>query len=207
MIKKLSIILTIIALLQSCATIQKTYYAKNSISIFQNNKEIKVVNNKTINLDKKEFSLRFLIKQNSIPIKSEEFNYARVSFFTNKQAFLKVGNEKDGEHHCFTPGMSAATGEKGAIKNMAINIAEYDYKGHYALYYKEENRKTVNHISSKNNFSLLELPINKIKIDTTYLEMENIKMEELYIAFFIDKNYNNTIEEGELTKIILDFKL
>lgn len=200
--KKHLIIIIIAITVQSCSVVSKKNSIEDKITITQNKKVLKVVEGRNILLDRKEFSLQFLIKKNKKLIKQNNFNYARVAFFTNKEAYLNVENNKEGDYHCFTPWMSTATDKNGSYKNVIINKKKYDYKGHIALYYKEKNKKTANLISEHKDYVRLELLMERIEENV----IKDTSVSELYVAFYIDKNYDNKIDKGELTKFTLKFR-
>lgn len=47
---------------------------------------------------------------------------------------------------------------------------------------------------------------NGFYYDNQEVKLADIKFNEFYIAFLIDKNFNGIIDEGELTKITIKIK-
>ena len=203
---RLAFILTLtLVLVQACKT-SKTANGnkkntKNGLIIFQNGVETSVNNlSETIEIDKKEFSLRFYNKK--YDSENKEFHSAQIAAFVDKSEFdkVKVGLSK-ADIPCFEPGSGMAPDKSGKYETLIFN----NNGDHYTIYENPESER-LNLLEDSGKFLKLEFEINSLYYDTMEVKMTDTKLKEFYIAFLIDRNLNGTIDKGELKKLTFKIK-
>ncbi|MDB4161776.1 hypothetical protein N9772_05365 [Bacteroidia bacterium] len=79
--------------------------------------------------------------------------------------------------------------------------------GFHYLYYKNDKDRTVKLIERADNLLKLDFEINNFTIGEGSLNgIEDIPTDQFYLAIYIDRNLNNTIDKGELFKCKLVFR-
>ncbi|WP_192349344.1 hypothetical protein [Algoriphagus sp. Y33] len=203
---RLAFILTLtLVLVQACKT-SKTANGnkkntKNGLIIFQNGVETSVNNlSETIEIDKKEFSLRFYNKK--YDSENKEFHSAQIAAFVDKSEFdkVKVGLSK-ADIPCFEPGSGMAPDKSGKYETLIFNN-----NGHHYTIYENPESERLNLLEDSGKFLKLEFEINSLYYDTMEVKMTDTKLKEFYIAFLIDRNLNGTIDKGELKKLTFKIK-
>ncbi|WMJ72819.1 hypothetical protein RCC89_06540 [Cytophagaceae bacterium ABcell3] len=201
---RLSLILAI-TLTQACKTLKTTSGNKqtNSIAltIFQSGKETPVKNySETIEIYKKEFSLRFFNKK--YDSENKKFYSAQIAAFMEKAEFDKI---KEGmltsDLPCFEPGSGMAPYRSGKYESLIFN----NNGSHYAFYENSESKR-LNLLEDSGEYPKLEFEINSLFYDNNEVNMTDTELEEFYIAFFIDKDLNGKIDKGELYKLTVRVK-
>ncbi|MDR7130586.1 hypothetical protein J2X69_002942 [Algoriphagus sp. 4150] len=203
---RLAFILTLtIVLVQACKTSKRTNgnkkNTKNGLIIFQNGVETSVNNlSETIEIDKKEFSLRFYNKKYN-PEKNK-FYSAQIAAFVDKSEFdkVKVGLAKI-DLPCFEPGSGMAPDKSGKYETLIFNN-----NGHHYTIYENPESERLNLLEDSGKFLKLEFEVNSLYYDTMEVMMTDTKLKEFYIAFLIDRNLNGTIDKGELKKLTFKVK-
>ena len=174
---------------------------KNGLIIFQNGVETSVNNlSETIEIDKKEFSLRFYNKK--YDSENKEFHSAQIAAFVDKSEFdkVKVGLSK-ADIPCFEPGSGMAPDKSGKYETLIFNN-----NGHHYTIYENPESERLNLLEDSGKFLKLEFEINSLYYDTMEVKMTDTKLKEFYIAFLIDRNLNGTIDKGELKKLTFKIK-
>ena len=196
---RLAFILTLtLVLVQACKT-SKT--ANGNKKNTKNGVETSVNNlSETIEIDKKEFSLRFYNKK--YDSENKEFHSAQIAAFVDKSEFdkVKVGLSK-ADIPCFEPGSGMAPDKSGKYETLIFNN-----NGHHYTIYENPESERLNLLEDSGKFLKLEFEINSLYYDTMEVKMTDTKLKEFYIAFLIDRNLNGTIDKGELKKLTFKIK-
>jgi len=204
-LRLITILTLVIGLTDSCRTLKEGKGNKGSfttqLTVFQNGTE-RTINDlsETIEIDKKEFSLRFYNKK--YDSENKKFYSAQIAAFIDKSVFdnLKVGLSKS-ELPCFEPGSGMATDRRGKYKSLIFNNS-----GHHYTMYENTESKRLNLLEETRKLLKLEFEINSLYYDNKEVEMTKTDLKEFYIAFLIDKNLNGTIDKGELNKLTIKIK-
>ncbi len=162
---------------------------QNNVTIYQDGKEFEVKGDTIpINLKNKKFSIRFYV---------EEEKGSMISFFADKDAFLKVGSEKEGELHCFAYGTAGALRYPGDIPD-TYNMSKegmYGYIKHYDLY-----QQLLKLPSQDKNLVRKEFAIASLEGET----MKNNFLENVYFVLY-PKSGDAIIDKKLMTKVSLRF--
>ena len=81
-------------------------------------------------------------------------------------------------------------------------------KGYHYLYYKSEVDRRLTLIDKVDEWLKLDFEINNFTIDKggSLNVIEDILIDQFYLAIYIDRNLNNTIDKGELFKCKVVFR-
>ena len=174
---------------------------KTQLTVCQNGKEIEIDQfSKTIEIAREKFSLKFYNKKNDSGNKN--LYVARLAVFKDKSEFDKIEQGKSkSDVPCFRKGTELA-----ADRNDKYETLYLDNEGHHYLTYTNSCNNRVNLLGELNGLLKLEFEINGFYLDNKDVKMADIKFNEFYIAFLIDKNFNGIIDEGELNKISIKIK-
>lgn len=166
----------------------------DKISLIQKNLIIEIQDiSDVVHLKKEAFSIRF--KQNLTPVESEDLFICQVAVLDNPEdtAQIMKGVLVDNIEY-FSPGTGMATG------------SSYDYlfvsnTGHHYLFYEDNKHKRLTIIGQQGNQYEFEWKIKglydfEIEKDIPFSKMN---VQELYFVIFINKNRNQTVDEGEYT--------
>lgn len=202
---KTTLLLTLVILLVQACKKLKSSQGKGGVTteliIFQNGQETAVKSSsETVEIDKKEFALRFFNKRYNT--ESKEFYSAQIAAFIVKSEFdkVKIGMSKS-DLPCFEPGSGMAPDRSGKYESLIFNIS-----GHHYTIYENSESKRLNLLNDSGKLLKLEFSISSLYYDDTDVKMSDTKLEEFYIAFLIDRNLNGTIDKGELTKLTIKIK-
>jgi len=203
---KTTLILTLLVIfMQGCKTLKNSKgKEENSITkltIYQNGVETTIISPyETVEIDKKEFSLRFY--NNRYNSESKEFYSAQIAAFINKSELdkVKIGISKS-DLSCFEPGSGMAPYRSGKYESLIFNNSAH----HYTIYENSESKR-LNLLDDSEKLLKLEFEINSLYYDNTEVRMSDTKLDEFYIAFLIDRNLNGIIDKGELNKLTIKIK-
>lgn len=193
-------------LIQSCKTVNfDTATNENfdiQLSVFQNGSEHPISNlSETIEIDKKEFSLRFYNKK--YDSKNSKFYSAQIAAFTDKSEFDKIRTGLSiTELPCFEPGSGMAPDLSGKYESLIFKNSGHNY----APYENSESKRLNLLKESVGGLLKLEFEINALYYNSKDVKMTKIELKEFYIAFLINKNLNGKIDEGELIKLTIKIK-
>lgn len=171
------------------------------VSFFQNDVEtILKKKTQTIEIEKHPFALRFYNKRYNPEAK--EFYAAQVAAFRDKSDLdqVNVGMLKS-DVASFRPGTGMAPGENGKYESLI-----FDNAAHHYLVYENTDSKRLDLLDKSGEFLKLEFKINGFFMNKKEIKMTDTEIEEFYLAILIDRNLNDTIEEGELTKLTIRIK-
>jgi len=131
------------------------------------------------------------------------YHAARLAAFTDANLYesIKVGDNAS-QIIVFRMGTGMAADTNNQYSNLILNS-----KAHHYLPYDKNNSELsrVKLVSEKEDGLMeLEFPISKI-FSGQEIAVEEINNMEINIVLFIDRNLNNTIDNGELSKAILSF--
>lgn len=180
------------------SSFKKLSISDNNVSIYQDGKETVVKNNDEVLIRKDKFAVRFSNK--AYNSSAEKYYAAQVAAFIDKSELHKINiGMETTEISCFEPGTGMASYSFG------YDALIFNKSGHHYLYFETKSDKRVNLISEKKGILRLEFPIEKFMINKEYFKISDVKMNEFYLAIFIDSNLNSIIDEGELTKLTIKF--
>jgi len=192
-------------LAEACKSPKSGKANKNSINsqltVFQNGSEISVGKPyESIEIEKNEFALRFYNKK--YDSENKKFYSAQIAAFIDKSEFdkIKTGLSKT-DLPCFEPGSGMAPDRSGKYESLIFNNSGH----HYATYENSESKR-LNLLKESNGLLKLEFEIKALYYDSKEVTMAETELEEFYLAFFIDKNLNGTIDNGELNKLTIKIK-
>tara|TARA_Y100000766_G_C18724034_1_gene515419 strand:- start:177 stop:809 length:633 start_codon:yes stop_codon:yes gene_type:complete len=203
---RIIIILTIVtSFTQACKTLKLGNKNKESfaseLTVFQNDSEYPINDFlETIEIDRKEFSLRFHNKK--YDSENKKFYSAQIAAFTEKSEFnkLKTGMSKS-DLPCFEPGSGMAPNRSGKYESLIFKSS-----GHHYTVYENSESKRLNLLNESGDLLKLEFEINSLYYNSKEVKMTETDLKEFYVAFLIDKNLNGTIDKGELNKLIIKIK-
>lgn len=193
-------------LIQSCKTVNFDKATNENfdiqLSVFQNGSEHPISNlSETIEIDKKEFSLRFYNKK--YDSKNSKFYSAQIAAFTDKSEFDKIRTGLSiTELPCFEPGSGMAPDLSGKYESLIFKNSGHNY----APYENSESKRLNLLKESDGGLLKLEFEINALYYNSKHVKMTKIELKEFYIAFLINKNLNGKIDEGELIKLTIKIK-
>jgi hypothetical protein len=173
----------------------------SELLIFQNGVEKTVGGfNETIEIDRKEFSLRFYNKR--YDAENDKFYSAQIAAFIDKTEFdsIRVGIAKS-DLPCFEPGSGMAPSKSGKYESLIFKNS-----GHHYTTYENSDSKRLKLLEDKGDLLKLEFEITSLYYDSKKIKMKNTKLNEFYIAFLIDANLNGMVDEGELHKVTIKVK-
>ena len=172
---------------------------KENIVIHQQNNEIILQSESQINIKREKFSIRFSNKAYNSSLK--EFNATQIAAFLDKSELskIKIGVSVN-DIPCFAPGTGMAPSENGFYESIT-----FENSAHHYLFYENQNDRRVNLINENKNILRLEFPVNKFNLNGKDVKIEKTKLSEFYLAIFIDSNFNDIIDMGELTKVTVEF--
>ena len=149
----------------------------------------------TIEVERKEFSLRFFHKK--YDSENNKFYAVQIAAFTDKHELdkIKLGMFKT-DLPCFITGSGMAPYSSGKYETLIFNNS-----GHHYIFYENSDSKRVNLIKNKGTLLQLEFEINALYYNNKEVKMKNTNLNEFYLAFYIDKNLNGIIDIDELNKI------
>ena len=205
LLRPIFILTLLITLTQACKNSKTTNTTQETdskkLTIFQNNTEIPIKNlSESVEIERKKFSLRFYNKKYNS--ENKEFYSAQIVAFIDKAEFdkIKIGISKS-ELPCFEPGSGMAPARSGKYESLIFNNS-----GHHYTFYENSESKRLKLIDDSEELLKLEFEINSLYYDNKEVKMENTELKEFYIAFFIDRNLNGTIDKGELSKLTIKIK-
>lgn len=206
-VKRITILTLVIGLTQACGTSKERKANKESFStqltVFQDGTEHPINNfSETIEVDRKKFSLRFYNKR--YDSKNEKFYAAEITAFTDKSQFDKLGiGVPIADIPCFESGSGMAPDRSGKYESLIFNNEGNNY-----TFYEDAQSKRLNLLKDTGGLLRLEFEINSLYFypDGKKVSMSQTNLKEFYIAFFIDKNLNGTIDKGELNELTIKIK-
>jgi hypothetical protein len=171
------------------------------ITIYQDDTEVEVGSEEQeIQIRRAKFAIRFSSKRYNSS--KEQFYAAQIAAFLDKSELSKINEGMSTEDiSCFEPGSGMATGSNGFYESIIFNNA-----GHHYLYFENKKERRVNLISENNGILRLEFPITKLYINEKDVTLEQADVSEFYLAILIDRNLNNVIDKGEVTKLTIKIK-
>jgi len=197
--KKEYLILLGVIFLYSCSASKKMQSKPNVQDVFfvQKGKKKLVKANDQLTVAKAPFSLQFHGKRYA----ENEYNPIRIAALSNQSVYDKVavGQEKNALAN-FGP----ATGLAGAKQGYsALFINDY---GHHYLYYENEQHRRLKLLNDYGDHLFFEFPISKFFIDEMFYDIEKAPISTLYLVIFIDRNSDEIMDAGELTKLVLQLE-
>ena len=205
-ILKLITILTLtFGLTQACKTSKVNKGVRGSdkaqLIVYQNGNEYAINDfSESIEIERREFSLRFLNKR--YDSKNKKFYSAQIAAFTDKSEFdkIKTGLSKT-DLPCFEPGSGMAPNKSGKYESLIFNNS-----GHHYTTYENSDSKRLNLLKESGELLNLEFEVNSLYYSSKEVKMIETDLKEFYMAFLIDKNLNGTIDSGELNKLTIKIK-
>jgi hypothetical protein len=184
------------------------------IYIYQNKTEQVVTEQESeIHIEKAPFKIRFYNSTYSI----DKHNSTQIAVFLNDSEFNKIKtNTPIKDVPCFGPGTGYAMYADGTDKDLLFENHNH-YLGHHYLFYENESSRRVNLLEDYGDFLKLEFEVNQFHIrnsnnglqtrDTIIKKnIPEVDITKFYLAILIDNNLNDTINDGELHKLIVNFK-
>jgi hypothetical protein len=170
------------------------------IAIYQDDTETEARNEEEIQIRRAKFAIRFSSKRYNSS--KEQFYAAEIAAFLDKSELTKINEGMSTEDiPCFEPGSGMATASNGFYESIIFNNA-----GHHYLYFETKKDRRVNLISENNGMLRLEFPITNLFLNEKDIKLEKTNLPEFYLAILIDRNLNNVIDKGELTKLTIKIK-
>jgi hypothetical protein len=201
----ITILTLVIGFTQACKTLKVGKGNKEGFTtqlyVFQNGTEHPIINfSETIEIDRKEFSLRFYNKK--YDSENKKFYSAQIAAFTDKSEFDKLKTDISKSNlPCFELGSGMAPDRSGKYESLI-----FKNNGHHYTTYENSESKRLNLLKDLGELLKLEFEINSLYYDSKEVKMTETDLKEFYIAFLIDKNLNGTIDKGELNMLIIKIK-
>lgn len=192
--------LVAVVMLAGCASQGGWTEQDKAVFIKQGDRMIKLEElESSLTLNPAPFSIVFTNRPYNF--KAKQFYAAQIGATKNKAAYDPVTEgQSSGSVPFFRLGTGMAAGEGNRYTSLILND-----EGHHYLGYGENNDTRLNLIKRKANGLLeLEFPIEQIS-DGSEMPVSEIAGRELYLLIYMDRNLNNTIDRGELRKVILQF--
>ncbi len=153
--------------------------------------------NVDITLEKKKFEIRFMLR----PYNEKENNVLRVAASATNEIFEKIHRgDKINDVEFFAPGTGMAA-DDGGYTSIFI-----DDKAHHYLYYSNEEDRRAKLIFRQNDLLLLEWQVSSFTMGRKESPFEKSGLQRFYLVIVNDINNNNTIDPGELNKVVITFK-
>jgi len=193
---KIHLLLVGIILLASCSGTKRLASKSNITDVFllQNGQTMKVQENDQKTIAKAPFSLRFYGKRYT----DDDFKAILVAAISDATTFDKVSV---GMHQNEFANFGPATGLAGTpLGYDALFINDY---GHHYLFYKNEQEHRLELLKKDGVNMFFEFHIPKFFIDDTFYDIADTPISTLYLVIFNDRNGDEIMDAGELTKLKL----
>jgi hypothetical protein len=153
-----------------------------------------------INVDREPFALTFFQRPYNNG-SDDNYHALRIAVVLDRQLLnsVQVGGALD-EIPMFQRGSGLAA-EPGGYSSLHISEA-----GHHYVYYQnaaKHRAQLVEHLY--NGFLKLSFPVNEITLYGKTYTLADAPTEVMFFTIVIDRNLDNVIQEGELTKIEVVF--
>lgn len=165
--------------------------AQNKVQIYQNEIALEISpKTKKVKIKKNSFAFRFYQKSYS---EAEEYAI-HLAAFSDKAEWkkLKAGTHKN-QTTCFRTGSSRAGYNDKPYPSLLIE----NNSSHY-LYYENENSKRLKLLDEKGAYLWLEFEVDKLEYEGKINLVAESQLSQIYIAVWIDRNLNETIDTEEL---------
>ncbi len=171
------------------------------ITVVQDDKETIITeDHQKVYVNKREFAIRFFHKKYDT-INNKSYN-AKLSAFLDKRYLYQAETDLAVEYiPFFKPGTGMA-----ARRKQGYDCLYFNNRANHYLFYKTEDDKRLYLLDEVDGYAHFEFPINQFFIDKKRQAIKSVPFSEFFIILFIDKNLNEIIDEGELTKLTIAFK-
>ncbi len=171
------------------------------LKIMQDGKEYAILSTEqNIKLAKDKFEIIFNLKKDDDI--AEKYFAARIVADIDSDIFKQFEPKKKFEE---VPSLVAGTSMAGP-KDAPYNCIFFDDQAHHYIFYNNEDEKRANLISKENNLLQLGFDIENYCMQDFEINISNSNFEAIYMVFFIDKNLNEIVEEGEYAKLKITFE-
>lgn len=189
-----------ILLFSSCSSNKISQSRLNTVILVQDGKQTKLKKvNHVVTIDADKFALRFFNKIYDPSTKN--YNSASIAAFLSSEEFDKLKTNIDLTKH---PNFRLGTGMAGG--RLPSNKLIFKEEAHQSTYYKNEVDRRLNLIEKLNDDLLLEFEVSSLQIEENTTRMSDTNLKQFYIALIIDRNNNNQIDQGELTKLTVKIR-
>ncbi len=200
---ELMIFLLLTAAFTQACQIAKTEKANKSdfeteLTIFQNNQEYPITKeSETVEVEKKEFSLRFYNKK--YDSENKQHYAAQIAAFLDKSELdkIKVGMSKT-DLPFFNPGSGMSPDLSGKYESLIFKNT-----GHHYTFYENIENNRLNLLEDLGSLLRLEFEIKALYYNRNQVQIPETNLNQFYLAFLIDKNLDGIIDKSELYKLTI----
>lgn len=171
------------------------------LKIIQDGKEFAIeTTEQNIKLAKEKFEITFNLKRDDDV--AEKYYAARIVADIDSDIFNQFDPEKTFEE---IPSLAIGTSMAGP-KDAPYNCIFFDDQAHHYVFYNNEDEKRAKLLSKENGILKLGFDIENYCMQDFEINISNSNFEEIFMVFFIDKNLNEIVEEGEFVKLQITFE-
>lgn len=153
----------------------------------------------TIQLNKDKFSMVFNLKKDDEI--AEVYYAARVIADIDPDIFKQFEADTPFEK---VPALAEGTSMAGP-KDAPYECIFFHDQAHHYIFYSNEEAKRANIVSKENDELQLSFDIENYCMQDLEVNIKNSNFEQIYLVFFIDKNLNEIVEDGEFVKLEINF--
>jgi hypothetical protein len=154
--------------------------------------------NQSISLTKTGFSIRASVQKYNE--KKGKFNAIQIAVRTTNEGTAQLG-QKISDIVYFAPGTGMAPDSNERYNYLFINN-----EAHHYITYESKHKNRADLIRSENGFYELDISVLGFYDLEKEISIKDFNREELFFEVLINRNLNDTIDEGELTQIHIQFK-
>lgn len=171
------------------------------LKIIQDGKEFVIQSTEqNINLTKDKFEIIFNLKKDDDI--AQKYYAARIVADVDPDIFKQFEVDKKFEE---IPSLAIGTSMAGP-KDAPYNCIFFDDQAHHYIFYNNEDEKRVNLISKEEDILQVGFDIENYCMQDFEINISNSNFEEIFMVFFIDKNLNEIVEDGEFFKLKITFE-
>lgn len=154
----------------------------------------------SIILAKEKFSVVFNLKKDDDV--AQKYYAARLIADIDPDIFKQFEAEKSFEE---VPSLALGTSMAGP-KDAPYNCIFFHDQAHHYIFYSSEEEKRANLINKENEILELSFDIQHYCMQDFEVNISNSNFEQIFFVFFIDKNLNEIVDEGEFVKLEINFE-
>lgn len=154
----------------------------------------------TVALVKDKFTLTFDLERDDDV--AQRYYAARLIADVDPDIFNQFETGKSFEE---IPALALGTSMAGP-KDAPYECIFFDDQAHHYIFYNNEEERRANLISKENGLLQLSFDIENYCMHDLEVNIKNSNFEQIFLVFLIDKNLNETIDEGEYVELEVNFK-
>lgn len=189
----------------SCGVSKKSTGADHksyeAVYLFQDGKEQRVYSNSVVTVNRDKFSIRFFNQK--YDAQGREYHAAKIAAFLDPEELNKIEVGMDTRDlPCFEPGSGIA-----AYFDRQYECLFFNHAGHHYVYYEDAEHRRLDLIQEGEVYHKLEFQVDELWFNRTKeSSMKETDLSEFYLAILIDRNLDEIIDPGELTKLTIKLK-